>query len=356
MSGGGERTEQATPKKRSDARKKGNLLRSTDVGTSLQLLGFAAAFGFIASWTGQSLRQLIVTTLQNWVPQKEALTILMVQMAGHATVLAMVRTLAPIFVFALATAVAVQSAQTRFFFSTEMLAVKPERINPLKGFKRIFSGRAMAELIKASAKIVVVAAVIWPPVRDSLARIAHLLSYDIRTASGLVQVLVRDVALRCAVVLIVIAAADFGYQWWRHERDLRMTKQEVKDEFKQMEGNPQTKGRIRQIQRQMAARRMMQAVPKASVIIANPTHFAVALRYKPGEDTAPVMLAKGQDLVALRIRELAAAHRIPVVENKPLARTLFSACEIGRQIPVGLYGAVAEVLAFVAKLKEGRRP
>jgi len=181
-----------------------------------------------------------------------------------------------------------------------------------------------------------------------------LLANDLATATQTIFDLIEEIALRSALVLLGIAGVDLVYQWWRFEKDQMMSKEEVKEEFKQMEGNPQTRSRIRQIQRQLAARRMMQAVPEASVVITNPTHFAVALRYEAGQDKAPVVVAKGKDLVAQQIKAIAREHQVTLVENRPLARMLFASCELDRAIPVELYGAVAEVLAYVSRLKEGR--
>jgi flagellar biosynthetic protein FlhB len=304
---------------------------------------------------GSQVRRTLLLSLPGWIQQKDALTLVMVGVAYRQALATMLLTLAPLFASAMVLAVLAHMGQTRGLVSTEALHLKTDRINPLNGFKRLFSSRSIAELVKALAKIAVMVAATFDALRDGAARMTFLLQNDLPVALALVVDLLQAMALRCAAVLAGLSILDLAYQWWRFEKDLRMTKEEVKEEFKQMDGNPQTRGRIRQIQRQMATRRMMQDVPKASLVITNPTHFAIALRYNPGEDRAPVVLAKGQDLIAQRIKSIASEHQIVQVENRPLARLLFRSAEVGRQIPVELYGAVAEVLAYVTRLKEGHR-
>lgn len=352
---GGEKTEKATARKKSDARKRGQVMKSTDLSSSLQILVFVLAIGLMLGWMSHAIKSLLVTAYEDWIPQGESLTILMTQLAYRQSVFLMIKALVPVMGLALVLAVGVNLAQTRFLVSTEALAVKPERINPLEGFKRLFSSRSVAELVKALLKIIILIAAVYPVLKTNLLRLCFLLANDLATATRTIFDLIEEIALRSALVLLGIAVVDLVYQWWRFEKDLMMSKEEVKEEFKQMEGNPQTRSRIRQIQRQMAARRMMQAVPEATVVITNPTHFAVALRYEAGKDKAPVVVAKGKDLVAQRIKAVAREHRVTLVENRPLARMLFASSELGHAIPADLYGAVAEVLAYVTRLKEGHR-
>ncbi len=351
---GGEKTEKATAKKKADARKRGQVMKSTDLSSSFQILVFVLAIGLLFGWMSLTIKSLLVTVYEDWIPQGESLTILMTQLAYRQSVFLMIKALAPVMGLALVLAVGINLAQTQFLVSTEALAVKPERINPLEGFKRLFSSRSVAELVKALLKIIILIAAAYPVLKINLLRLGFLLANDLATATQTIFDLIEEIALRSALVLLGIAGVDLVYQWWRFEKDQMMSKEEVKEEFKQMEGNPQTRSRIRQIQRQLAARRMMQAVPEASVVITNPTHFAVALRYEAGQDKAPVVVAKGKDLVAQQIKAIAREHQVTLVENRPLARMLFASCELDRAIPVELYGAVAEVLAYVSRLKEGR--
>jgi flagellar biosynthetic protein FlhB len=241
--------------------------------------------------------------------------------------------------------------QVGFLFTTKSISFKLDRLNPINGFKKIFSKKSLVEFIKSLAKILVVGYVTFSYVLSQSKNVANILDMEISSIIGFLGKATINVALRAAIVLIILAVLDYFYQKWEFENELKMSKQEIKEEYKQTEGDPQIKSKIKEKQRQMAMRRMMQDVPKADVIITNPTHFAVAVRYDQEQDNAPIVLAKGQDLIALNIRELAGKHEVPIIENKPLARALYNTVEIGEYIPPDLYQAVAEVLAYVYKLK-----
>jgi flagellar biosynthetic protein FlhB len=217
------------------------------------------------------------------------------------------------------------------------------------------SARSFFEMLKAVAKIGIVLWVAWAAISAELGTMSNLMDLEVRPAVGYMVELVLDVSLKVCFALLIIAAIDFAFQYRQHEKEIRMTKQEIKEEYKQLEGSPEIRSRIRQKQREISMRRMMQEVPKADVVITNPTHLAVAIRYRPEDGDAPVVLAKGADFLAARIREIAKDNGVKVVENKPLAQALYSQVEVGKPVPPELYKAVAEVLAFVYGL-QGRTP
>jgi flagellar biosynthetic protein FlhB len=220
--------------------------------------------------------------------------------------------------------------------------------------ERFLSSRALVDLLKSLIKIGFIGFIAYSTTRDTYAQIVMTARMDISDALGMIGGVLFDMSLRAMAGMLVLAAIDYFYQRWQHEKMLRMSKEEIKQEHKQSEGDPQWKARIRARQRSLAKKRMMAEVPTADVIVTNPTHFAVALRYDPEKMGAPIVVAKGQDLIAKRIRELAQQHNIPIVQNPPLARTLYWDAEIGREIPADLYEAVAEVLAFVYQINQRR--
>lgn len=354
MAAEGNKTEKATPKKRRDERKKGNVLMSRDavavatlLGTFLTLWLLTGAFaeqlaGFMAlclAMTGQEPRE---------VPE----------VSGEMFVQALVllgKTVGPVVAVAILCAVAATFAQTRFLVTTEPLKPKFSRINPLEGFKRLFSLRSLVETLKNLIKIIILMAIIFLSIRDMFLESSNYLYTDLSAACAHLVEVAAGMVLRITIAFVAVAALDFFYQWWDFERNMKMTKQEVKEEYKQMEGDPQVKGKIKEIQRRRAQQRMMQQVPGADVVIRNPTHFAVALRYKPDRDDAPIVLAKGQDNVAMRIVQIAEDHKIAVIENVPLARALYAQAELNQFIPPDLYGPVAEVLVYIFKLNEKKQ-
>lgn len=354
-SGSGERTEKATPKRKREQREKGNILKSHDLAVALQLLGIFAAFRLIAPGLGTGLEKMITQMFNGESYLFEQLTINTALGIGKTATLQGLGLIAPLFAVAFGTAILSNVLQSGFLLTGKTLGVKFERISPLSGAKRMFSSRSVMDLVKSIAKIAVVIYTVYQQFTTDLRDVSGLMSYSAGTAVRMVYDLTLALALRVGAVFLVLGGFDYLYQWWKHNKDMRMTKQEVKEEYKLTEGNPQTKGRIRQIQRMLANRRMMQDIPLADVVITNPTHFAIALRYDPEQDAAPVVLAKGKDLVAARIKEIARDNRVTIVENKPLAQSLYKMCKIGSQIPADLYQAVAEVLAYVFKLKGGKR-
>lgn len=346
-----EKTEKATPKRRQDERKKGNVFQSNDIAAVCSLLVLFNALDLLAPMIGQKLRmafQLFFSYAADPAPLKPddmfdklAKAVLLF---GQAAL--------PLLLISMLSAIAITFLQTRLTFSLDVLKFKGERISLLKGFKRMFSVRSVVELIKAVIKITVLVWVIYTYIKGRMHGFIRLMDRPVDDAflfTGKTAVsLVNTVGLAFAF----LGGFDFLYQWWEYEKNLRMSKQEIKDEYKQSEGDPQIKGRIREKQRQMASRRMMQNVPKADVIIRNPTHFAVALGYDSESNRAPVVLAKGADHVALKIVELGEANGIYILEDKPLARGLYAGVEVDMEIPEEFYQTVAKVLAFVYKLKK----
>ena len=347
---GGEKTEEPTAKKRADARKKGQVARSQELNTAFVLLmGFLILrilwehiYGNIAEYTiylYSHLSQSITT---------EGITEIFI---GIMILLA--KTVIPVMFAILIMGLAVNLFQVGFMFSTEQLEFKLDKLNPINGFGRIFSKRALVELVKSIFKIIIIGYFLYLYLKDQIPLLPQFIFFDLPQSLATAAEIIFTMAFQVVGVIMVLGIADYAYQKWQTTQDLMMTKQEVKDEFKQMEGDPQIKGKIKQKQRQMAMQRMMSEVPKADVIVTNPTHLAIALSYKKGM-IAPVVLAKGQDIVAERIKQIAREHRIMIVENKPVARALYEAVEVGGSVPAELYQAVAEILAYVYRIKHRR--
>ena len=347
----GEKTEEPTAKKRADARKKGQVARSQEVNSAFVLLiGF---FGLKLLWDSIYVSIATYTTyvfsnLNQTVDTENILRIFI------GIVLVLAKTAFPIMVFILIIGLAVNFFQVGLNFNTESIEFKLDKLNPINGFGRIFSKRSLVELVKSFFKILVIGFFLYRFIHEQILAMPQFMFFDLTTSLALVAEIIFQMSFIVIGVIMIMAFMDFGYQKWQTTQDLKMSKQEVKDEMKQTEGDPQIKGKIRQKQRQMAMARMMKEVPKADVIITNPTHYAVALAYEQGM-IAPSVIAKGQDLVAQRIKEIGREAHVPIIENKPLARTLYATVEVGNSVPQELYQAVAEVLAYVYRLKHGRR-
>ncbi|MGI3131228.1 flagellar biosynthesis protein FlhB [Halopseudomonas pachastrellae] len=356
---GQERTEEPTGKRLKESRDKGQVARSRELNTLAVVM--VAAIGLLM--LGPAMAQKLMNIMSfNFSIEREALYS-NDSMGLHlfASVGEGLEVLGPLFFLLLVASIVGPVMLGGWLFSVSSLAPKFERMNPLAGLKRMFSLKALVELLKALGKFLVVL--------GAALLVLHLRTEDLLSMG---QESLHAAVVHCAWVLgssllilsaslILIAAVDVPFQLWDHKQKLRMTKQEVKDEFKDSEGKPEVKGRIRQLQREMAERRMMGKVPQADVVITNPTHFAVALKYDPLSTGAPVLLAKGADLVAQRIREVAGEHQIVVLESPPLARAVYYSTELDREIPAGLYLAVAQVLAYVFQLRQfragqGKRP
>ena len=269
-------------------------------------------------------------------------------------VILLVKTVFPVMFSVLLIGLAINFFQVGLNLNTEAIGLKLDKLNPINGFGRIFSKRSLVELVKSLFKILIIGFFLFRCLKDEIPFMPYFIYYDLATSLEEVSKILFTMAFQVIAVILVLAVIDYAYQKWQTTQDLKMTKQEVKDEMKQSEGDPQIKGKIKQKQRQMAMSRMMQEVPKADVIVTNPTHFAVALKYDKSM-VAPQIVAKGQDLVARRIKEIANENRVPIVENKPLARALYASAQVGDMVPAELYQAVAEVLAYVYRLKQRRR-
>jgi flagellar biosynthesis protein FlhB len=345
-----ERTESATPRRREEVRNKGQGARSADVNAAVALL---AGVLFLRNW-GQTLvvwsAELFRATFT--ALDQPDITVDVAVPAFFAFSLFTATVLAPIFGVMVVAGVVTNVAQSGFLFTMKPLMPDFSRINPLQGFKRLFSPRSLVELVKSIAKLGIVGYVVWQVMASELPTIMMLPQIPWQVAVEFAVGLVFDVATWAAGVLLVLALIDYGYQRFSFERQIRMSRQEVREELKSTEGNPVIRQRVRQLQRASAQRRMMQAVPQADVVITNPTHLAVAIQYQSASMRAPKVLAKGEGFVAEQIKRVAREHDVPTMENKPLAQALYRACEVGEEIPAEVYAAVAELLAFVYRLRK----
>ena len=339
------KTEKATPKKRRDERKKGNVFLSKDAVSVASLFGSILVMRVTFAGSMSALGAFMVyciQLIQNGGPLSQSMLMrcisLIAQVAG------------PFLAAGILLSVAATFAQTRLLVSFELIKPKFEKINPLKGFRNLFSLRSLVEALKNLLKVTILLYLIYSSLRGLTGISERYLYADLRGASTHLFSSIFAMLLRVALAFLALAALDFLYQWWDYERQMKMTKQEVKEEFKQTEGDPQIKSRIKELQRRAAQQRMMQQVPKADVIVRNPEHVAVALRYKPYVDEAPLVLAKGLDNLALRIVAIAEEHNITVVENVTLARTLYAQAELYHAIPPDLYEDVAEIMVYLYKL------
>lgn len=344
-----EKTESATPHKREEVRKKGQVAKSAEIGTALTILTGFYVVKTAANFALEHLHALINHFLANaasWNGQADmAFSFFLVAVKEAAFVLL------PVFGVLILVGIAAQLAQVGFMFNSSLIKPQLHRINPFDGFKRLFSKRAIVEFLKAVLKLAIIVWLAYTQIRKRLPWLANLAAVDVVNSSLLVSSSISGLVQGIGLTLLIMAAADYFYQRWEFEKSIRMTRHEIKEEFKETEGDPLIRSRIRQKQRELAARRMMQAVPTADVVITNPTHIAVALLYQADKMAAPEVVAKGAGVVAEKIRELARTHGVPLVENPPLARALFRSVDIGQQIPAELYAAVAEVLAFIYRLR-----
>jgi flagellar biosynthetic protein FlhB len=348
----GDKTEKATPKKRRDERKKGNVMMSKDVVAVATLLGSLAMLRIMGDTVVEQAKNLFASSFSLIAESGAAAAGQSLRELFTRCILVFVTVAGPFLAVTALLAVAATFAQTRMLVTGESLKPKFNRISPLQGFKRLFSMRSVVETLKSLLKIVVLLYLIFSYFGDTAVGFSRFFDMELGQACSILFNDILALVLRVAVAFVVLAGADFFYQWWDYERQMRMSKQEIKEEYKQTEGDPQVKGKIKEIQRRRAQQRMMQQVPGADVVIRNPTHVAVALRYKPEKDDAPVVVAKGLDELALRIVAVAEENRVAIVENVPLARSLFAGTDLDREIPPEFYGPVAEILVYVLKLDQ----
>ncbi len=346
-----EKTEKASPKKRQDQRKEGNIFQSKEVIIALSLIGTFAAFKFLYSIIESALSDSLKSFF-SLVGSMEVLHRSDLNQIFIEAIITFIIACGPMMAIAVAIGVIATVAQTKGLVSFKSIKPKFSRLNPLSGIKNLFSLKGLMELLKSILKIVVLFYIIYITLGDEVRKLPKMMDMSVHDAVPTIGGMLWNISIKVMIAFAFLAAADYMYQRWDYEKKLRMTKQEVKEEYKMTEGDPKIKGQIKQKQQAMSRQRMMQAVPEANVVIRNPTHYAVALKYDPEKNSAPVIVAKGEDYMALKIIEIAQEHNIPIMENKPLARALYAEVAIDKEIPSEFYNPVAEVLAFVYSLKE----
>lgn len=344
-----EKTEPATPKKKADERKKGQVAKSQELpGAFILFFSFLVLFMF-GSYFKERIYRLFTVSFNEymlWDISKDNVMIIFGNLLINGFFL-----LVPILLVTVIIAILGNYLQIGFLLTGGPLKPKFSKLNPIAGAKNIFSMRSLVEFLKSVLKLSIVAGVCYTTIiaqKDSFLALSKLPLESIFAFTGRITMVL---GLKIGGILVALAIFDYMYQKYEYEKKLKMSKQDIKDEYKKSEGDPLIKGKIRERQRRMAMQRMMQDVPKADVVITNPTHYAIAIRYDAKEMESPVVIAKGQDYVALKIRELATANNIILMENKPLARALYDQVEIGQSVPSELFQAVAEVLAYVYRLK-----
>lgn len=352
---GGEKTEPATGKRLKEAREDGKVAKSKELNSAFELLTLFLVLklyveglgkGFINDFKG--FYNMIPTVIDDSIGGMQIKSA--VNMVNHS-LSSILLLLLPVFVAAVTVTVFVSVIQVKWKVTAKPMKPKFSKMNPLQGFKKIFSKDSLFELVKAILKIVVITSIAYVNIKDYANELFILYDISLRQAISLIGEIIIDTGMKISIFYVILGLADYIYSKHKFNEDMKMTKQEVKDEYKNTEGNPEIKGKQRQVMRQASQKRMMQSVPQADVVITNPTHLAVALKYDAETSSAPIVIAKGEDFLAMKIREEAKAHDIEIVENKPLARMLYANVDIGQQVPPELYQAVAEVLAMVYKKK-----
>jgi len=345
-----EKTEKATPRRRREARKEGQVAQSKEISSALIIMTILGVFYFSGSWIFWNLSGLFTGIYQNMGAYA-------LETVADASVLSLtisnslISILIPIFIPIVIAAIIANVAQVGFEIHGKAMKFKLNKLNPISGMKKFVSLKSLVELGKSILKIVFVGAIAYSLVASEMQVFPSLMQRSVLDILIFIVTLAFKIFFFVCLAMIVLAALDFVYQRWQHEKSLRMTKQEIKDERKQTEGDPKIKARIRSIQIEMAQRRMMEAIPEADVVITNPTHLALAIKFDAKQMIAPQLIAKGSGFIAERIKEIAREHHVPLVEDKPLAQTMYKMIEIGDYIPVEMYRAVAEILAYVYRLK-----
>lgn len=351
---GADKTEEATPKKLSDARKEGQVAKSQELSTAVMLLALFVILKAAVSYIGNRFLRCYLDTYQAIdVYSVEDFTPSMASAFLRDGLVEVLLICLPVFAVAVAAAFAVSIAQVKWEVTAKPLKPKFDKFNPLKGFKRIFSKDKIVELVKAVIKIALIFYLAYSDLEEAAGAVVSLYDFGLEQAVIYIGNFVINLGIKISAVYLVVGLADYIYQKFKFKKDLRMSKQEVKDEYKKQEGDPQVKGRIKSKMREVSQRRMMQKLPEADVVITNPTHFACAIKYDKEVAEAPVLIAKGADYVAQKIKDAAKEYNIPIVENKPLARMLYYNVDLDSEIPQELYQMTAEVLAYVYRLKHG---
>lgn len=349
---GGEKTEEPTAKKIEDARKEGQVAKSKELSNALSLLSLFVCLKLFIGFVGQRLINIFsviwrdIPLLSNGPLDSKAIWQILLYV-----VLQIVIICAPFMLFSFVVAFLSQKIQIKWKVTSKPLKPKLNKINPISGFKRMFSKQALFDLVLSLFKIAIFSYVSYSEIKDNMGVLLTIYNRNLNDSLAILFDIVMSLGIKISVIYVIISLADWFFQKWKHKEDLKMTKQEVKDEYKNQEGDPKIKGQQRQRMREASRRRMMDSVADADVIITNPTHFAVAIKYDNTVDQAPVVTAKGADYLALKIKELAKANDVEIVENKALARMLYSNVEIGTEIPIELYEVVAGILAQVYSTK-----
>lgn len=346
----GEKTEKATPKKRQESRKKGQVAKSADVNTAILLLAIFMILLVLGGFYLEKMLAIFRHTFNDYMlldVTESSVQKIFIEVTWQAAIV-----LAPIMAIGLIAGVAANMMQIGFLFSTEAIHMKLNKLDPIQGFKRIYSMRALVEMIKSILKIAFVGAITFFVLWLEFDKILSLSQTSIGDTVVTLAKLTVKMGLFASGALLFLSILDYFYQRFDFEKNIRMSKQDIKDEYKKTEGDPLIKSKIKQKQREMSMQRMMQDVPKADVVITNPTHYAIALKYDETKRDAPYVVAKGVDFVAQRIKEIAKENDVITVENRPLARSLYSQAEIGDSVPDEFFKAIAEILAYVYRLKE----
>ncbi len=344
-----DKTEKATSKKRSEARKKGQVAKSREIPSVAVLLTGLSTLYLFGSFIYGHITSVMRESFSMIGRPNLGMTDFLV--FNYDMVRHFIMIMAPLMIAVFVIAVLSNLAQVGCLFTWEPLMPQLSRVSPIKGIGRLFSKQSLVELFKSIAKLTLVGLIVYWTVKGETDRFVSLGDMEVSSIALYILRVILKIFLRVSLAMIFLAALDYAFQRWQFEQKLKMTKQEVKEELKQSEGDPLIKSRIRRVQQEMARRRMMQEVPKADVIVTNPVHLALALRYDSGVMNAPLVVAKGAGALAEKIKALAKEHHIPIVEDKELARRLYEVVEIGREIPSAFYHAVAEVLTYVYKIK-----
>ncbi|MDF2945992.1 MAG: flhB [Bacillales bacterium] len=346
----GEKTEKATPKRREDSRKKGQVAKSADLNTAFILFFCFLFLFFLGNFFEKNIINFFKIFLEQYLVVDISNNNLRPVIYFIAKSLFVI--LGPVLLIAFISATIINYVQVGFIFSTEPLTPKLNKLDPIQGFKKIYSMRALVELAKSILKISFVGFVAFYVIWSNIDKILLLSQKSAIDTFRVIYKLAVQTGLYSSGALLFLSIFDYAYQKFDFEKNIKMSKQDIKDEYKKSEGDPLIKSKIKQKQREMAMRRMMQEIPKADVVITNPTHFAIALKYDENNGDAPIVVAKGVDYLALKIKKIAKEHEVVMVENRPLARALYDQAEIGKQIPENFFKAVAEILAYVYKLKK----
>jgi len=352
---GGEKTEPASQKKLTDARKDGQVVKSKELSNGLGLFALFLVLKIYIATIGNGLLDTFPAIYEK-IPEMIVLdngtfSVVNVSYIIRNSMLEILKIVAPFFIIGSLVAFFGDLYQVKWKPTTKPLRPKLSNMSPMKGLKRMFSIKSVVELIRSVVKIVLISAIVYTTLKDQAN--ALLLLYDMSLMQGiqLIGNILIGLGFKISAIYLILSLGDYMYEKWKFGNDMKMTKQEVKDEFKNSEGNPEIKGKIRQKMREASRRRMMKAVPTADVVITNPTHFAVAIKYDPNVSDAPRVVAKGEDYLALKIKAVAKENNVEIVENKPLARMLYANVEIGEMVPPELYQAVAEILAMVYRMQ-----